>query len=732
VVVEADGFDAEELAERFQRDAVPHDSSDSAVVLEGVDVPETVRLSVDGAPQATYRFSVTSDDTGATATSAPIEVTNPDESASFESDVFETEAGEFASVSVSFEEADDGYVMIGGDTTTSRPWTTNFFDVLYVGGDADFLVNTRVVGSDVPSAVAYPSEDPVVSYLHNPDADVFDDVTLEDQEGNVIASELPEIREAIDDTPLPRPLQPERYRLVASADGTMQLRDSRVPEFERPLARSNLLLTQPSFGNVTFYTAPRGSANDLGEDTQAFEGVTSADDLGFEGLQELDDQLTARDTVAEGDRLVVEIEATGVSGLVQWLNGQHGISPGIGTGPDVIEPLTASQDGIVLDSFETNPSQNQEAAELDLGNATDGDIYLVPENTGEPETIVETYYLVVDTRDTGPFDGELEGGDEFAFDVGYTTSDDPHIFENNNTTHFPYADGGADGEIRNRSFSIETPEVAYDRTNSRDEPIVTNATDATISGSTNIAPATDVTIQLIAENRSDPTRITVEDVEIGPDGRFEVTEDLSPLSANERVEIEFYRQQQLLDKRPAVIVTNESVLPTFEIISLTNRTTVTQGETLANVSTTIFNDGSARDRQPVRLQVGNATVDERSVTREINSARTFNYSNVTIDRPAGEYNYTVRTNADNATGRLVVEAANDTTTEDPPDDGNETTPEPEASDDTADQVTDPPIDPSDDPLGEVFDLLGMIPIGTRDVVAGAAAVGAIHVLGHWA
>jgi hypothetical protein len=727
-------LDAEELFELFDgensADVERVAGSDSKIVLRDVTPGDSIPMTFAPFSAATYEFEFDAADTGARDTSS-VTVVEREADAEFGSDVFRAQTGDIVEVSVSTQDTDDVYVMIGGDRTTGENMLTNYFDILHVSGGATIRINTRLLGTNVPSEEVYEADGSVTSYMQEPNDPVFDDVTFE---GN--ANTLEEFRAQIGVGDLPRPIQPDRYRLVAGLDGSVVVRDDGIPDFERPLARSNIHLTQSDgFGNVTTYIAPRASAND----------VDSPENLG-----ELTGELTERRTVAKGDRIVFEIEARGLTGLVTWL--QERLEPnGDGIDPPMLSTLLSFPDGFRIGATQTNPGMNEPVTTLDIDGAADGEIYAVPEPIAEEgnSQYLDRYYLVLDTRNTGPFDHEPNPGDEYRFRFGYNSTGETDWFDtvdhdavdpNGASPHFPYAPADAENRTETRTVTIEEPTVEYDRTDVQDRPIVRSSEDGTISGVTNLAPGTDVTIQLIADDRTEPTRITIEDVDIGSDGVFEVTHDLSVLDPGESLEVEFYVYQELLDKRSGVVVGEDDDIVSYQITEHTENATARAGGSLEDVSATIENRGEISDRQFAELAVGDQVVGERAVKLAPEQRTTIDFGESTADLEPGEYTFRITTSEDEATGQLVIEGnesaadADNGTDADSGSDSGADSGSDSAETDDADDADEQSDDSEEDPLEPLDELIGMVPpvpIGARHAVGGAAIVGAAHVLGFW-
>jgi hypothetical protein len=740
VNVTSENLNADELFEIFDgktnSDVERLDDSETTIVIRDVKAGDAIPMTFEPVLEATYNFEFEATDTGASDTTT-VSVEKREVDAQFGSDLFKGSAGSIVEIDVSLEDTGEAYVMIGGGRNGEDQMLTNYFDILHVSGDTTIRINTRLLGTNVPAEEVYTAESgQVQSYLHDPDHEAFDDVSFEGD-----ADDLSAFRSQIGVGPLPRPLQPERLRLVVGDSGSVIVRDDETVDFERPLARSHLLITDTEgFGNVTTYIAPEGSASE-------FEGE--------DGLGDLKAELTERRTVAKGDRVVFEIETHGITGLVSWLDDRLG-SDGTEINHETLSKLLAFPDGIIFDGEQMNPGRNQRATALDIDGATDGDLYIVHEpmvESGDQQAI-ERYYVVMDTREAGPFDDEIEPGDRYRFEFGYGTTGETDWFDtvdhdaldpNGATPHFPYYDADADNVTETRTVTIEERTIQYDRVDSRARPIIKNETDATISGTTNLAPGTEVMIQLIPESREKAEQITINDLEVGANGTFSVTHDLSALEPGEPMTVEFYLDQQLFNKRTAIVAGTGEDLVEFGIADHPESVTLTRGEPLSGISMVVENTGYVPGRQSVEFAIGNETVDRQSVELDEDDTRTIEFDE-TVDIDPGEYTYTVRTDDTEATGRLIVE---EPTTD--PSAGNESSGiiESESSGiidsgdagspaDTRENTTDdsgespadgPEESPDDSALGMLGGLIGGF--GARHAIGGAAIVGGVHVVGYW-
>ncbi|QLD89935.1 hypothetical protein HWV07_13210 [Natronomonas salina] len=651
--VTAQGLDEDELYALFrgdENDAVERDGG--AVVLRDISPGESVPVDFEAVHPASYELEVAATDTGATDT-APVTVQEREMSASFGKTVYEADTGDFITFSTGFQGTGEGYVIVGGDRVTPGAELTNFIDVLYVGGGSTVTINTRLLGSDAPAEEVYVGGS-VTSYAHSPDDPVFDDLEFVDAGGERVADDLDSFRSEVGIGEPLGPLEEGRYRLLAGT-GDVVVRDDGVPDFERPLARSNLFLTPPSYGNLTTYVAPRDEA--------------SATD----GPGDLRSSLTERSTVTKGDRLVFEFDATGFHGTLSWAGeGADPLSGGGTMHPATLAGLLDLPAGFTIEAVQRAPGPNRVPTELDLAGAADGEAYFLAEDArggADDAGSTDTYYLVVDTRGTGPFDGVPEPGETYDYGVGFEASPDGRyrfdrvdhaakIASSDAVDHYPYLEPGGDGRLWTGNVTVEAPTLEYDRTDADGRPIVVNRSGATISGRINYAPGTEMSVQLLPDNRTDRQPIAVQSVDVTENGTFEISHDLAERAAGETLGLEFYVREKLFDKRAVAVVDSGDDFPAFDLVETPEELAVDENGT-TTLSAGVHNPGSLPGRERVELRVAGEVVDARTLTVGGNETTTVTFDVPAGNRSVGSYDYTVVTPDDRLSGALEVRATTD-------------------------------------------------------------------------
>ena len=673
---------------------------------------------------------------------------------------YQSPAGDFVEVSISTGDLDEAYILIGGDREANEGNVQNYLDVLHVSGDATFVINTRLVGSDRESEDVYiPVDGEVTSYDHSIGAGseptgVFNGVSFEDKNGNEIAGTLAEFRIEMGLSERGSPLQAGRYRLVAGGSGTVIERDDEIPDFRQPVARSNLVFTQPEIGEVTTYTLPPAAADRIEQFDDTDESMGTGD------IGSLLDAATETDRVARGDRILIEVQSVGMYGaLMDDHASENSVVDTNQDGPgeipaDWVKTLLANHEGVHIELSDSElGAPNRRGSTLQFENVDKSDLYILPDDSADQwnttdaigtDPLIGGFYVVIDTRGDDPFDSQPRDGDELTFDIAYESPPDerftyenydfssgakpdpfPEMNEVGGVEHFPYF-GSSDTTVSaNDSFVFEDPYIDYGETTLNDELIVAAESGSTISGETNIAPGSQAEMQLVASNRPNPKTITIEDIEISEDRTFEITEDFSEFEPGERVEVEFYSQgrlidNRLLDKRGVRVVDDLDNPATFEIESLTEEAEVVRGQRLSAIETTIVNTGEISDRQLVEFTLDGETIRNQTVTLEAGEDMSLDLSDEFVVLPVGEYEYTVRTEDDERTGQLTVtepDSENDTRINSLDSEGPTVSGSPEGTGDPTES----------DPEG----LFGLFGIRSRDVAVAATVTGAMHLLGQW-
>ncbi|WP_075936957.1 BGTF surface domain-containing protein [Halosegnis longus] len=207
------------------------------------------------------------------------------------------------------------------------------------------------------------------------------------------------------------------------------------------------------------------------------KGTTYSD-----GLEDVTAAVSDRSTVALEDHVIVQVEA---SGIYSYINEQSDF----GT------------NGVSLTAMQTDTTANTAANEFNAGDAAA--IVFDADN--------DTFYAVFNTASNN-----IEAGDDYevTFEVN----------ENN-----PYIANADATETVTTTFTVEEREASFD-VNSDEQVQVEAASGQAISGETNVAPGTELTIR--ARASGDSPFLKTADATVQSDGTFSGTFDFSGVSEN--------------------------------------------------------------------------------------------------------------------------------------------------------------------------------------------------------
>ena len=265
--------------------------------------------------------------------------------------------------------------------------------------------------------------------------------------------------------------------ILAQGDYTLSVStaDDAGTTLDQPQDLGALAIGPRSTDSMQLWTAP-GNA-DLNADGE--NGVTAGD---LATLIE-DGAVTQDDTITAGDYVVHQITATGLEGLVEANGG--------------LADTLLNDGGLSVSIVQTNPVQNQDAKEVNISASTSA------------LTLVEgddAYYIVADSGSLTLEDDSksIVAGDEF--EATFTVADDRLL----------RSDDPEDHQSVNATFTVEAPATELDS-----DPVnVTAETGQMVSGSTNYAPGTELTVRVRSTSDVSPGFFNTDTVTVQPDGTF--------------------------------------------------------------------------------------------------------------------------------------------------------------------------------------------------------------------
>jgi len=264
---------------------------------------------------------------------------------------------------------------------------------------------------------------------------------------------------------------------------------------------ATVTLEERSTENLRMWTgssAEVGSLSDLEDVTDAIE----------EG------QITQSSDVAVGDLAVHQLEASGFEGALNARENEDvsgEFETLVTTGP------------LNLTIEEASPGANQDASELNL-------------SYGDNVTVIadgpnDTYFLIVDTGDVAfdaPRDEPLPSDEDTELETNVTVI--------NNDAGFDFINSDELDDDENEEtfveFTAEEPEAAID------EPFnVSQAEGQTVSGTTNIAPGTELTVRVRSQDGVSPSFLKTASPVVQSDGTYSATFDVSGQTVGDEYDI---------------------------------------------------------------------------------------------------------------------------------------------------------------------------------------------------
>jgi len=558
--------------------AEDEDDEDEQVVFARItDTEEEVEFNDIDEGDYTFDFDVS--DTEATA-SADITVNEQDIDGAFDQGTYQTGTGDLVHFEFELEDTDEAWVQIGDEDS-------DFVDVVYVDVDdedepVEITANTRLLGgpnASTDEVYDYDNEDDFQSASHDgldndalpgtTDQLLFEDDGEFNTGGLDYTGSAPEAQEQfamyieeldlIDDAEdflegeeiqLTRPLQATDYEMQLAGDdidndeGVFDA-DAGAGEANDQLDSSVLELTQASIGDLNTWTAPEEDADDETD------------------VEELLEIVTEREEIAVDDRLVVQVEATGLyGGMVAGGSGADfdfdRLEDGVST--DVAEDFFDEEE-ITFEVESEEQTGNQDPLEVRLDDdSDDSDTFIV---IGPDQ---DQFFLIVDTSSDDAFaNGDAPDDDEsFTATLEYDADNEDERFEFDETSASPF--DAKDDEFENYpylrqgetlsssvEFDLEQRAVEFDNLNEDDEVQAENIDDSEISGETNVAPGSDAEVRVASTDASSSFRIG-ETIDINEDGDFSAEFDFSDQEAGDEFDTRFRAEGSTVDTVDSVIV----------------------------------------------------------------------------------------------------------------------------------------------------------------------------------
>ncbi|WP_253184522.1 BGTF surface domain-containing protein [Natrialba sp. SSL1] len=492
-----EGLDAEEIGEVFDNendnndhvtylndadyfeDDVHEDDDVATFGIEGVD-DITANTSVLEAGDYEFEFDVTD---SLASDNATLEVRDDDAERNFVNDPYIQQQGDEFNITVELEDTDDTYVTVGD-------YDDNAYEVgLYVEdteGDYDevnITFNTHETNTeDVYDAFEAQQDDAELEVVYALIADddiiaIGDDDHIQGDVGDLDADEVgspDSLAEELSD-----PLVADDYELTTSA--ALEVDDGEIDFVDR--GDTSFINLEPlgSPGDVTTYTAPE---DDSMSDLEDFEDAT----------------VTATDSVAEDDYLLMELEDAGMTGaLAEFGDNDDGVATGL------------ASEGIYVEVEQTDAASNlgdvvwNNSADLEETDVDGEQLEMTLVNGDDYEGEQLLFDIPTDQFGEGEYEWTIEFSDENV-----------------------YVDDDEDFEIEGE-FDIDEREVSLD-----DVDEVPNVDGAELSGDTTVAPGTEIDMVASASGEF----VLTDDPVVADDRTFTGSFDFSDYDAGIEFDVE--------------------------------------------------------------------------------------------------------------------------------------------------------------------------------------------------
>jgi len=354
-----------------------------------------------------YEFSFEATDSTAKDTDS-ITVRDANVDAEFAEAVTQDAAGDITRFNLTLTDIDYSYVQIGGEDA-------GFVDVLYVEADnsskpIEVEINTRLLGTSAEIDRVYNvnNVDAFESEVHGGVTTTPPGESLYEDDGVDLRTDFEAYIDELGianagESQIIRPLQPTDYRVTAAnsanLNGTTSVFDADAGgEANDGLGSKTIELTQPDIDDITIYTAPEADAN---AETNVSKLLNNA---------------TEQTEVAAGNRLIVEVEATGIYGALIDGTNEYGadfdrLDDGLNS--QVLHTVTElDSEQIAFELRQRGPTGNQAPLVIDLQRSSDDDVYVVLDEDNN------RFFLIANTSS----DDAFGNGDAPSDDVNFTTT----------------------------------------------------------------------------------------------------------------------------------------------------------------------------------------------------------------------------------------------------------------------------------------------------------------------
>ncbi|UIP00277.1 surface glycoprotein [Halobaculum sp. CBA1158] len=266
---------------------------------------------------------------------------------------------------------------------------------------------------------------------------------------------------------------------------------------DNPTDLGSIFIAERSTDDQQLWTAP-GGVSDFDAD-----GDDDVDEDDVTALIE-DGAVTQDDTITAGDYVIHQVTATGLEGVIDANGGLLG---------------AVENGNITVEITQTNPGRNADPKEVNVTETA-------ANNNNNGIRAIEgdgAFYLIVDSGEIELEDSgnSVEPGDEF--NASITVADDRLLGSSD----------AEDEETVTSSFTVEEESTELDS-----DPVeVEAAEDQQVSGTTNLAPGTELTIRVRSDDGTQPRFFNTQTVTVQADGSFNASFGFADQSAEDEFSV---------------------------------------------------------------------------------------------------------------------------------------------------------------------------------------------------
>ncbi len=487
-------------------------------ILINTEAGQSIQVEFDGAfdDPGTYTFDIEVVDTDAEA-SATIVVADVNPAYSFSQSVYSEETGDVAQVQIDLVDATTAFLFVGGEAV-------NYLESFKVtDGDDDGKViveiNTYAIGRDDGANTYIVAVGTDADRHSNIDGTAYGVDDSDDSLSLIVRYATASITTALDiDTVLSDPIEAADYDLRLSSSATIST--SGVVADEKAVA--TLSVTDRSTNGITVYRAAESDADD------------------FDPLKDM----SKATLVAEGgslsleDLLIIKVDMSGVFG--------HIVNKDLETVLGGVAADSGIAHGMNLTIKQTDAVSNQDAIVFALTTddaaAAKAQMYTDADNNA--------YYVVVDSQDATTTNGDLAKGQDYKI-TAFIDEFNPYVKDSTEAANKLEA-----------TFQYVKEEAKIDGLNADDDLRVVPGTATVISGTTTVAPQTEISVRV--RNTGDNPFLKTKAIDVAADGTWSATFDLSDVAIGTEFKVVVLRSGAEISDSTDVEAVTTTATPTAE------------------------------------------------------------------------------------------------------------------------------------------------------------------------